>query len=501
MDEFLQESGGRISFSHDYVRIAVSDRYLPSADSQQRIHRQVGTWFKAQQPDMRRVEEEPWQWQQAMAWNKLQKCLTEETVIQRLLDVNEGLDLLKYWLCIPGMRYDSLEGIYRKAWRGWGSLTSWGEISRFAFRLCEFLRSTGASGEFVFILARLVLQLDRNASGDTPLHGPALSLLGILSLDQGDLKAARKYLEAALYMSETSLLDPAERIRRQYNMAKVLLAEENLKEGAELLAAVVRDASTVFGAASPERLPFLHALANFHVDHGDMSEAWSLTREAFALEKRLYDTDDVRLSTSLNAVGWLYLKDEKTDLAVSYFQQCISNLSKTYGAEHGFLEVPLANTALALMNAERYEEAIPSANESVRLAIIRYGPISDGVASRQGVLATILQRAQRYPEAEQYFQEAVHTARARCIQLERSESLALATALSNLGLFLFECGRSAEALEPLRQALQMQEQISGRGSRSWAIPAFNLGSVLMEFEEFRIEGELLVEDAKSLLQP
>ena len=93
------------------------------------------------------------------------------------------------------------------------------------------------------------------------------------------------------------------------------------------------------------------------------------------------------------------------------------------------------------------------------------------------------------------------SARARCIQLERSESLALATALSNLGLFLFECGRSAEALEPLRQALQMQEQISGRGSRSWAIPAFNLGSVLMEFEEFQIEGELLVEDAKSLLQP
>jgi nephrocystin-3 len=466
VDEFLLESGGKISFAHDYVRIAVSDRYLPSADSQQRIHRQVGTWFKTQQPDMRRVEEEPWQWQQAMAWNRLQKCLTEETVIQRLLDVNEGLDLLKYWLCIPGMRYDLLEVIYRKAWRGWGSLTSWGEISRFAFRLCEFLRSTGASGEFVFILARLVLQLDRNASGDTPLHGPALSLLGILSLEQGDLKAARKYLEAALKMSETSLLDPAESIRRQYNMAKVLLAEENLEEGAELLVAVVRNASTVFGAASPERLPFLHALANFHVDHGDMSEAWRLTQEAFALEKRLYGTGDVRLSTSLNALGWLYLKEDKTDLAVSYFQQCISNLTKTYGAEHAFLELPLANTALTLMNAERYEEALPSANKSVRLALIRYGPISDEVASRQGVLATILQRARRYSEAEECFQEAVQTARARCVQLERSGSLALSTALSNLGLFLFECGRSAEAQEPLRQALQMQEQISGRRSRS-----------------------------------
>ncbi len=499
LDEVLVEASGKVTFAHHYGRKAVEDRYLPTASNQERIHRRLGAWFKAQQPDIRRVEEEPWQWQQAHAWNKLQKCLTEEAVVQRLLDVNEGLDLLRYWLSIPEMRYALLEGIYRKAWRGWGSLTSWGDISRFAFRLCEFLRSTGASGEFVLILARLVLQLDRNASGDVPLHGPALSLLGIVSLDRGELQAAREYLEAAWKMCEATQCDPAERLRRQYNMAKVLLAEEDLNAGGEFLEAVVRDASAVFGSASPERLPFLHALADFHVEHGDVTAAWRITREAFALEKRLYGAGDVRLSTSLNALGWLYLRDGKTDLAVSQFRQCITNLTNTYGAEHAYLDVPLANTALALMNAERYAEALPAATESVRLALIHYGPTSDELASRQGVLATILQRSKRYQEAEDRFQDAVQTARARSAQLERSGSLTLATALSNLGLFFYECGRSADALEPLRQALEMQEKISGKGSRSWAIPAFNLGAVLQEFEATHAEGVTLAADARSVL--
>lgn len=282
-------------------------------------------------------------------------------------------------------------------------------------------------------------------------------------------------------------------------MAKVLLAEEDLNSGGEFLEAVVRDASTVFSSDSPERLPFLHALADFHVEHGDVTAAWRLTREAFALEKRLYGAGDVRLSTSLNALGWLYLKDGKTDLAVSQFRQCITNLTNTYGAEHAYLDVPLANTALALMNAERYAEALPAATESVRLTLIHYGPTSDELASRQGVLATILQRSQRHQEAEDRFQDAVLTARARAAQLERSGSLTLATALSNLGLFFYECGRSADALEPLRQALQMQEQISGKGSRSWAIPAFNLAAVLQEFEATQAEGVALAAEARIVL--
>jgi hypothetical protein len=45
----------------------------------------------------------------------------------------------------------------------------------------------------------------------------------------------------------------------------------------------------------------------------------------------------------------------------------------------------------------------------------------------------------------------------------------------------------------------MQEQISGKGSRSWAIPAFNLAAVLQEFEATHTEGEALAAYARSIL--
>jgi nephrocystin-3 len=59
LDEVLIEASGKVTFAHHYGRKAVEDRYLPTDSNQQRIHRQLGAWFKAQQPDIRRVEEEP----------------------------------------------------------------------------------------------------------------------------------------------------------------------------------------------------------------------------------------------------------------------------------------------------------------------------------------------------------------------------------------------------------------------------------------------------------
>jgi len=93
----------------------------------------------------------------------------------------------------------------------------------------------------------------------------------------------------------------------------------------------------------------------------------------------------------------------------------------------------------------------------------------------------------------------VQSARDRAGNLKRSGSLTLANALSNLGLFLYESGRSGDAVEPLRQALDMRAKISGKGSRSWAIPAFNLAEVLQAFELSRVEGEELASVARVVL--
>lgn len=71
--------------------------------------------------------------------------------------------------------------------------------------------------------------------------------------------------------------------------------------------------------------------------------------------------------------------------------------------------------------------------------------------------------------------------------------------MSNLGLFLFETGRVHEAVQPLRKAVAMGERVSGKGSRSWAVPAYNLAAALRRFEETRAEGEALAARARAAL--
>ncbi len=499
LDEALLEINGRLSFAHDYVRLAVRDRYLANEARQRQAHRRLGHWFAQQAVDARRVEEEPWQWVRAKAWQRLQRCLTDEVMVDPLLDVDEGLALLGYWMALPGLRHADLEPLYRKAWRRWHRLTRWSDISRLAFRLCEFLRSTGSSGEFVITLARLVLQLDRNAAGDAPTYGPALSLIGVVCLERGELQAAREYLEAAFEMGRAGGCDAAELARRRYNFAKVLLAQEEIDAGRAQLETALHEAREAFGTASPEPLPFLHALATAHEEYGDVHQAWQLTREALAIEKRLYGANDLRISTSLNALGWLHLRQGDWAAAEPLLRQSIGLLRQAYGPDHAYLSMPLANLAMALMRADRHEEALPFAQESARLAALHHGEVSDEAAARVGVWATILQQSGRLEEAEDRFREAVRTARARAQQLAREGSLPLATALSNLGLFLYECGRPEEAVQPLRQALALQAQINGEDSRPWAIPAFNLAAVLKSFEAFHAEGQALAERAQAVL--
>jgi tetratricopeptide (TPR) repeat protein len=420
-------------------------------------------------------------------------------MVDPLLDADEGLALLGYWMALPGIQHAALEPIYRKAWRQWSGLTRWSDISRLAFRLCEFLRSTGARGEFVITLARLVLQLDRNAAGDAPTYGPALSLIGVVCLERGELQAARDHLQAAFEMGQASGCDAAELARRRYNYAKVLMAQEEIEAGRALLETALREARAAFGPASPEALPFLHAVAEAHEEYGDVRQAWRLTREALALEKRLYGANDLRITTSLNALGWLHLRQGDSAAAEPLLRESIALLSQAYGPDHAYLSIPLANLALALTRADRHEEALPFAQESARLAALHHGGISDEAAGRVGVWATILQRSGRLDEAHSRFREAVHIARERAHQLGREGSLPLAMALSNLGLFLYECGHSQQAVEPLREALGLQDQISGEGSRPWAVPAFNLASVLREFEDSRAEGEALAARAQAVL--
>ncbi len=499
LDESLLDTGGKIGFAHDYVRLAVRDRYLATPARRQKVHSLLGSWFSQQSSVSRRGEEEPYQWSQAKKWRKLKQFLTDEAMISHLLALNDGYDLISHWLAIPNFHFSSLERVYRQAWRTWDSLSDWGEISQLAFRLSHFLSSKGLNGKFVLQLAQLALDLDRNASRDRPLYGPALSLVGQVCLARGDLRQARRHFGLAFEMGQASNCGADELAVRKYNMARVLLAEDEIKKGCALQEEALQNAREAWGAHSPALLSYLHGLAKVYDELGRVSDALSLVKQAYVLEQRLYGVNDVRTATSLNNLGWLEIKNGTFDRAVSLLRRSIDLRILAYGPDHIELVTPTANLAKALSNAGRYEEAIPVAEESIRQASVHHGIASNERAGSLGILATVLQKSGKLVQAEQEFRHAVAAAEKRADQLGRTGSVALAVALSNLGLFLFEMGRAKEAQHPLRKALALQEELSGKHSHNWAIPAFNLALVLKSFEDTKEEGESLYALARASL--
>jgi hypothetical protein len=96
LNEALLETNGKITFAHNYVRLAIKDRYLHSVKLQKSVHRALVRWFSSQPADARRAQEEPWQLHKLGAHKRIRKVLVNPLIFLELWKFNT-YELLGYW--------------------------------------------------------------------------------------------------------------------------------------------------------------------------------------------------------------------------------------------------------------------------------------------------------------------------------------------------------------------------------------------------------------------
>jgi hypothetical protein len=96
LDLALLETGGKITFSHEYMRKAVQDRYLAKESQRTAAHRLLARWFSQQEPDSRRAQEEPWQLHKLGAHARLRESLLDPQIFLSLWEFSQT-ELLGYW--------------------------------------------------------------------------------------------------------------------------------------------------------------------------------------------------------------------------------------------------------------------------------------------------------------------------------------------------------------------------------------------------------------------
>ena len=208
LNDALLESGGRFAFAHDYLRIAVSDRYLAGNGElgemgqgaeaitlRREAHTQLAKWFEDQFAKAdhdadtsgrgevlvvpaRAAEEIPYQWQAACAWDALKACLTRREMFQAIYANRSNVELLGYWLASERHTGSDLESDYEQAWAVWNVDSQDAATEQLAYQLSSFLRNAGRYRQFTTRIARKSLDIsEKIREPESPYTGKALNNL------------------------------------------------------------------------------------------------------------------------------------------------------------------------------------------------------------------------------------------------------------------------------------------------------------------------------------
>ena len=181
----LIDASGRLIFAHDYMRIAVSDRYMVGNNTvgnegqseaalnlRQSAHKKLVRWFEEYAfqdgqsivSDERAAEEIPYQWQQAQDWKKLQTTLTKQKMLVAIIEHRNEQELLSYWLTHEANFPTDIETQYEKAWKKWKLNENEEATGDTLNILISFLLFAGKFGRFIEKLGRVSITIAEKQS-------------------------------------------------------------------------------------------------------------------------------------------------------------------------------------------------------------------------------------------------------------------------------------------------------------------------------------------------
>jgi nephrocystin-3 len=108
LEASLVSRSGFLNFFHDFLRMAVNDRYLQTEEQKRASHLHLADYFEKRELDERKVDELPWQLLQVESWERLKDCITDMDMFLKLRTDIKQYELMDYWLSI-GNRFDMVE--------------------------------------------------------------------------------------------------------------------------------------------------------------------------------------------------------------------------------------------------------------------------------------------------------------------------------------------------------------------------------------------------------
>ena len=389
LGDALRDQQGRVTFSHDFLRQAVRERYAPTPHAQRAVRLKLADHFETGPRDARQVEEVPFQLRAAEAWERLEHTLLDLDLFQ-LLRGRGDVELLGYWLPLSERRRDP-EALLCAAFAARAKdAARWTEADlELASSLGEFLEAAGARGRTLQELAERRTQGYARVLG--PDHPSALASANNLAqtlLARGDLAGAEQ-LFARVLQARTRVLGPdhvdtlsalnnlAQAVTQRGDIARAqglqqraldagrrvlgpdhpdtltsrnnlahILSERGDHAGAQTLLQEVLDTSVrVLGPDHPDTLSCAHNLASAHKACGDLAGAQKLLERVLETRLRLLGPDHPHTLTSVNNLAAILIARGDIAGARALQERVLEATTRLAGVEHPDTLIAINNLA------------------------------------------------------------------------------------------------------------------------------------------------------------
>jgi nephrocystin-3 len=375
----LIDASGRLIFAHDYMRIAVSDRYMAGnnkigneGQSEEALnlrhaaHKKLVRWFEEYAfqdgqsilSDKRAAEEIPYQWQQAKDWKKLQTALTKQKMLVAILKHRSEQELLSYWLTLEANITTDIETQYEKAWKKWKLNENKETTGDIAQKLAEFIDFSGRFLNFAERLFKLNLEIQMKIHGISSLEvAKCNSSIGLHLLNKGNYEIAKEYLlqsyvskDVKLGIHNDTLIDVA--------ALGIVYGQTNMPSSAEpMFLKDIEDTKILHGEQSVEFATACNNIGVFFRTEGRFEEAESYLQSALAIRMLKFGRTDLKVANTLSNLGVLKSRIADYAAADAFHTNALEMSINFLGKDHPETLIKIINKAANLKRQKKYSNA------------------------------------------------------------------------------------------------------------------------------------------------
>ena len=300
----LMDRSGLINFGHDYFRQAVWDRYIATETRRLAAHLRLVDYFDEQdleiggRPNLRKIDELPWQLARAGAWERLQGLLVAPAFFRQAWN-NDQFEVKACWAQMEDNSPLRLAAAYR------GVLDDPAQHQAiYVWNVAMLLKDTGHPEEALALQTHLVEHFRR--SGDRKNLSVCLSNRALILKDRGDLDGAMAlHKEVERLCRELGSMDG---LQASLGNRALILKDRGDLDGAMALVKEQERLCRELGNKDGLQAS-LGNQALILSDRGDLDEAMALHKEVERLCRELGNKDGLQITLG-NQANILYARGD-----------------------------------------------------------------------------------------------------------------------------------------------------------------------------------------------